>query len=128
MNERDDKEENKTTRFSTNFSRFIIQATKDPFLIFLTIIALLILVMFWLSPEYTKHPFLPYIYVAALVVFAVLGMWTHLATVRQERNNLLVERDRLVDALRDARDDLQSCRDAHRLCQESLAKFIATKT
>lgn len=105
MNERDDKEENKTTWFSTNFLRAQIQAINDSFLVFLVALVLSVFATFWLLPEYMKQFPILLAYIALVIVLAALGMWTYLAPVRRERDRLLAERRRLLKDLRDARDD-----------------------
>ncbi|WP_089725426.1 hypothetical protein [Candidatus Thiosymbion oneisti] len=129
-------EEKKTIQFSVNLPKSLIglgsevtQAIRDPFLVFLIVLALLVSGVLWLFPEYMKHLPLLYTYIALVVVLAGFGMWAHRATIRQEKdsllvekNNLLIERERLAEELRNTCDDYQHC-------LERLAKRVAaTKT
>ncbi|WP_133512447.1 hypothetical protein [Candidatus Thiosymbion oneisti] len=129
----------------------LVQVLKGSFLVFLIVLALSIPGTFWLLPKYMEQRPILYIYIAVLGVSAVLGMWAYLATVRQnslfatvrqerdslrqerekdsllanvlrEKDDLLVERDKLVKDLQDARDDHQRCEDNLRCCLEGLTK------
>jgi|GEM_PF-3749650 len=150
MAEQDGKEANETT-LSVKLPKNLIdsgskatQAVKGSILIFLIGLVLSILWALWLFPEYREKLPLPYTYItfiATVGVAAVSGTWAHLtgvqqerdrlleerkrdsflATVQREKNDLLVERDKLVKDLQDARDN-------HQRCQELLAKCIPTKS